>query len=127
MTFAGMAQFNGGGGIIQSISFVASVSQTLPPEFDLYLFDTTVTMQNDNAAFNASDSEMLTLVARIRFPAALFVTGGANGDITIPVNQLYNCAAASTSLYGIMVARNAYVPTSAEVWQFRLQTIQGNY
>lgn len=125
MTLSNMASGNGGGGIIQGITFIDSVAAALYPEFDLYLFDTAPVMQNDNAAFAASDSEMLACVGVIRFPAALGVPAGANMTIDLDnVSKSYNCAAGSTSLYAIMVARNAYVPSSGEVFKFRFHILQ---
>lgn len=126
MTLANMASGNGGGGIIQGITFIDSVyGATNLPEFDLYLFDTAPVMQNDNAAFAASDSEMLACVGVVRFPAALNSPAGANSVTDLDnISKSYNCAAGSTSLYAIMVARNAYAPSSGEVFKFRFHILQ---
>lgn len=125
LTFTGVATYESGGGVIHAASLIDSSAESTKPEFDLYLFDTTVAMENDNAAWAPSDAEMETCVGVISFLAADFKTGNGNGithkqNIGLP----FDCATNSTSLYGILVARNAYVPTSAEKFTIRLHVLQ---
>jgi hypothetical protein len=104
---------------------IGSVAATLKPDFELYLFDTTVTMQNDNVAWAPSDAEMETCVGMISFPGGYWRTAGANGIIEMDaLSKSFNCGGASTTLFGILVARNAYVPASGEKFTIRLKIIQ---
>lgn len=125
LTCAGMARSNGLGGIIQNARLIFSAAPTLKLDSELYLFDTSPTIQNDNVAWAPSTAEMGNLVAVIPFPAASFKVGSGNGVIELQNLGLdFQCATASTSLFGILVARNAYVPASAEVFKLRLGVIQ---
>lgn len=119
------ASFEGGGGVIQAATLIDSVAAGTKPEFDLYLFDTTVVMENDNAAWDPSDTEVKTFIGKIDFLAADFETMGANGVTQVRnINLPFKCVANSTILYGILVARNAYTPTSAEQFTVRLHILQ---
>ena len=73
----------------------------------------------DNAAFAVTDTEMLTLVGVIDFPVANFKAGGANA-----VCEAFNIGLAlrgtTTTLYGQLVMRNAYVPVSSEKFTVEL-------
>jgi hypothetical protein len=46
---------------------VDSANQTVKATVELWLFDTTFTPDNDNAAFTPTDAELLTLVGIIQF------------------------------------------------------------
>jgi hypothetical protein len=120
----------GGNGIIQQAILVTSASVATKPDLELWLFDTTVTMDNDNAAFTPTDAEMLTLVGVIRFPTSSFVVGtataGAGGNAACDVQNLgipINTKNGDNSLYGILVVRNAYVPVAEEVFTVRIKVL----
>lgn len=126
MTFAGAAATAEAGGRIVAATLIDSVAAATKPLVDLWLFDTTVIMQGDNVAFAPTDAEAGTVVAVIPFLTAgdwsvgdLAVGGNAvyaKGNL----NMAYVCALTTTSLFGILIARNAYVPASAEVIKIRL-------
>lgn len=125
LTFSSIARAAGLGGVIQHAQLIDSAAQTTKPDFELYLFDTAPTMQNDNAAWAPSDSEMEKCLGRIDFATANFKTGSGNGmiqaaNISIP----FQCASSVSAIYGILVARNAYVPVSAEKFTVRLHVLQ---
>lgn len=123
-TFANMARAAGLGGVIQSAVLIGGASPpTLKGEFELYLFDTSVTTQNDNAAWALTDADAKKALAMIPFSTANYRIQGASTNGAYYLNALgltYVCAAAATSLYGILVARNAYVPANAEELTIRL-------
>lgn len=124
-TFPGFARASGLGGILQSAELIGSVAQTLKLDAELWLFDTAPATQNDNAVWNPSDAELEACVGFIPFPTANWKTAGANGLIQADgIAKALQCAAGTTSLFGILVARNAYVPTSGEKWTVRLHCIQ---
>ncbi len=125
LTFDGAATFEAGGGMIQAATLISSLAPATKPEFDLFLFDTTVVMENDADAFAPSDAEMETCIGVIPFLAANFVVGNGNGLTQVrSVGLPYTCKANSTSIYGIVVARNAYVPGALEKFTFRLHVLQ---
>lgn len=120
----------GGESLIQSATLVTSANVATKPDLQLWLFDRTVVMDNDNAAFTPSDAEMLTLLHIIAFPTGAFVVGdagaGAAGNAVCNAQALWlpiRTAVGDNAIYGILVARNAYVPVSAEVFTVRLGII----
>lgn len=124
-TFSNMVRGAGLGGVIQAAQLIDSAAQSTKPDLELYLFDTTLTTQNDNAAWAPADADMKTLVARIDFSLGSFKTAGGNGVIqAVNLSLPFQCASGSTTLYGILVARNAYTPISSEEFTIRLAVLQ---
>lgn len=124
-TFAGAARANGLGGILQAAELVDSAAQTLKLDAELWLFDTAPATQNDNAAWAPSDAEMKASLGYIVFATGTFKVAGANGvSVADALAKSFQCAAATTSIFAILVARNAYVPVSAEELTLRLHVIQ---
>lgn len=123
LTFTGMARANGGSGVIVGASLVLGSNPTTKPTYDLFLFDTSVTIDNDNSAFTPTDAEMLKCVAVISLSVP--TVGDASGTTTncvyfaIPMAS-YVCDASATALYGVLVSRNAVTPTSADTYNLRL-------
>lgn len=131
ITFSNATKESGGFGTLVHAICIDSANVATKPDLELWLFDTTVTPDNDNAAFTPTDAELLTLVGVIPFPTASFKVGdatvGAGGnsvcsvaDINIPFKTV---GATNSSLYGVLVVRNAYVPVSAESFSFRLKVV----
>ena len=119
----------GRSGVIQSATLVDSGNETTKLDGDLFLFDTSFTAGNDNAAFVPTDANMLNLLGVITFSGGTARSGlaGTGGNSAYP-NALsggipFVCLT-ENQLYGIFVARNAYVPISAEVFTFRLGILQ---
>lgn len=125
---------SGEGAIIQTATLFSSANQATKLAGELWLFDTAMTMDNDNAVFTPTDAESLTLIAVIAFPASAWVVGdatsGASGNALCNAQQLYIPfrtvlgATPDPNIYGVLVARNAYTPVSAEVFTIRLGVIQ---
>lgn len=127
LTFTGMTTFPGGGGTIEAATLIDSTAESTKPDLDLYLFDTPVVMEQDNAAWDPSDAEMETCLGVIPFAGSAFKVGavGANGIIHVQSIRLpFTCVTDDKNLYGILVARNAYVPVSAEKFTVRLHVRQ---
>ena len=120
------ARTNGLGGILQDAALVNSTAQTLKMDADLYLFDTAPTSNlNDNVAFAPTDAEMKTLLTVISFLGGNGKVGSGNfSNEMTGLARVLQCASAQSSVFGVLVARNAYVPTSAEDVTIRLKTIQ---
>ncbi len=130
ITFTNCARINAGSGLIVGAQLVdgAYVASTLAAE--LWLFDTTITMDNDNAVFTPTDAELQTLVGVIQFnnPLVGDATAGVGGNVvnlaTLVNHIAFTTGAASRNLFGVLVARNAYVPISAETFDIRLRISQ---
>ena len=125
LTFANAAREPGLGGIIQGAIMYCSAAPTLKPDVELYLFDTSIGMQNDGVAWSPSNAALKTCLGRIRFSPGLFNVGSANGVVDVDsIGKSFKCLANSKDIYGVCVMRNAYVPTSGNEFLFRLLIIQ---
>lgn len=125
LTFSEVVRFVGGGGIIQGAQLIDSAAPATFGEFELYLFDTVPAMQNDNAAWAPSDSEMEKCIGVIPFPAALAKVGGSNLVYDVDsLSKSFNAAASVRDIYGVLVVRNAYTPANAEKFTIRLHVLR---
>mgnify|MGYP001616828792 CR=1 FL=1 len=117
--------------VINQALLIDSANVATKPDLELWLFDTDVTVPNDNAAFAPTDAELLTLVGIIEFQTADFYAGiataGAAGNSVCDVHNLgipFNLTSSTTNeLFGVLVVRNAYVPVSGEVFTIRLKSL----
>ena len=123
-TFANCARFTGGSGIIAKATIAdgAYVAATLQAE--LWLFNAAVTADQDNAVFTPTDAELLTLQAVVPISTAYVgdATAGIGGNVQLSsgtINMPFKCNA-DASLYGVLVARNAYVPVGWETFGITL-------
>lgn len=132
MTFSSAARINAGTGTIIGAVLIDSANQSTKGDFDLFIFDTTYTPDNDNAAFTPTDAELQTCLAVISFTGTTAKTGdatsGAGGNCIYPsavVNPIeFQTLSGSQNLYGALVARNAYTPVANEVFTVRLRILQ---
>lgn len=116
-------------GSISSARIVSSANQATKLDAELWLFDEDIAEVADNFAFAPTDAEMLTLVGIIPFPVADWYVGkadsGTDGNAVCQVDGLSIAfQAKTTTLYGQLVARNAYTPISAEVFTVDLLITQ---
>lgn len=121
----------GSGGIIQHAEIVGNANQATKPDLELWLFDTAPSIPNDNAAFAPSFAEMKTVIGVIAFPVASFKVGnatvGAGGAVICEASNIglpFNVVGTNNAaIFGILVVRNAYTPTSGEQYQIRLHPL----
>ena len=126
MTFAGAVNTDFQMGVIAQATLIDSANQSTKLDAELWLFDTTVTMDNDNAAFTPTDAECATLVGIVPFSTSYWKVGDSSSNAVCHVQGLaipFNVVHASNALYEILVARNAYTPVSAESFTVRLHII----
>jgi len=129
LTFTGMARANAGTGRIVGARLISDSAAGTKGDFELHLFDlSTVTIQNDNAAWAPTDAHMLNEVGPIAFGSAPYVGSGneiyrlSEGAGGLPL--AFKCAAADANLYGILVVRSAYTPANAGVITIELEVEQ---
>ena len=96
---------------------------------ELWLFDTAPASDNDNAAFTPSDSELAGVLAVIPLPYTYVgdATSGAGGNCIYTsgdISKQYKCASGTTSIFGVLVVRNAYVPVTDETFNIIISTLQ---
>lgn len=110
-------------GVIAAAQIVSSAYVATALQCELWLFDTMPTLSADNAPVTFTDAQLQGghLIGIIAFGATAahpgIPTAGADGNQVLTSGQIclpFQCAAGSTSLFGVLVAKNAYVPVSAE-------------
>lgn len=115
LTFSSVARKAGGSGYITTARLQKSTVTTTNATFRLYLFNTAITSVNDNAAYTLLWANRASLVGQINFTLA---TAGSGSDTAAAtetnINLAFECAAADTNLYGILMATAAYTPASQE-------------
>jgi len=122
-TFSNVVEERAGMIVSATLHSSAAVSPNL--DADLVLFRTDIATKADNLAWAPTDAEMLTSVGRIPFPSSGWTLGGANTSCYVTGLQLaFTDDGSSGALYGQLVARSAYVPTSAEVFTVDLVVSQ---
>ena len=128
MTFRGALK--DGCGAIQHAYLLDSANQTLLLDAELWLFSTAPAITTDNLAIALTDAELASLVGVIDFAVADgkvgLATSGAGGNainvqtgLGIPVKNVGN----QNDLYGVLIARNAYIPVSAEIFTVTLAVV----
>jgi hypothetical protein len=128
-TFTSLGRINGNGGVIDRVHLVSSANPTTKLQAALYLFNAAPVADNDNAAFTPSDGELANLIGIVQFPLTFVgdATSGAGGNVVYSSGQIhvpYVCASDGTSLFGVLVALNAYTPVSAEAFTIMIQAAQ---
>ncbi len=104
-TITGAARFSGGSGIIQGIFLSQSTLWTTRPALEIWIFDTTTTPNNDNAAFAPADADVDTCIGIVPLNSVYLGTinqGFDSGLISIPYLTV-----GSANLYFRVVVRNA--------------------
>lgn len=94
---------------------------------EIWLFVTDIAKVADNSAFAPTDAEMLTCIGIIDFPAASWragiATAGADGNAVCDIRNIdLPLGCQPGRIYGQLVARNAYVPVSGEIFVVDLIT-----
>lgn len=125
LTFDAVARANGGTGRVVGANLIDGSNQATKGIFELWLFDTTITMDNDNAVFTPTDAELQTLIGVIPFtiPYVGDATSGAGGNAVYVANGFslpFKCGGGVDDIFGVLVVRNAYTPTSAGTFAVRL-------
>lgn len=129
ITFDDCARVANGSGVIVGVTMVDSANQSTPGVFELWLFDTAFTADNDNSAFTPTDAECTTVVGIVPFALSYVgdATSGAGGNrvyIASNLNIPFQATGGGDSLYGAIVVRNAYTPVSGETFTARLRILQ---
>ena len=131
MEFVGAAR--DGVGAIQSAILLDSANVSTHLDAELWLFSSAPAVTADNAAIAFTDAELANLVGVVNFGLSSWkvglATSGVGGNavncqtgIGLPFSKIIG-SAPTNSLYGVLVARNAYVPVSAEIFTVMLTVL----
>ena len=109
----------GGSGRIVEAVLVDSANVTPAGDFEVWIFNDTVTQFNDNAPLALSDAECLKVVTVLPFSTGYVGNTGSNAAgnrvyVTSAQDKEFRCKTGVRDLYFMIVARNAYVPVANE-------------
>lgn len=122
-TITGAARASGGSGIIQGIYVSQNTLWTTKPQMEIWIFDTTTTPNNDNAAFAPADADVDTAIGIVS--VATSYAGTVNqaldsGTVSVPFVTV-----GSANLYYRVVIRNAAQDSAnSGVTKFRFRILQ---
>jgi hypothetical protein len=125
LTFANCARIAGGTGFLTGAQMIDKSNQAVLWDIELWVFNDTVTPTNDQDPFNLSDADILKCVGVFHFTTSYQGLAGTSGNRyweTEPAMKSFT--AVGTSLYGLVVVRNAYVALANEVLTFALRISQ---
>ena len=123
LTFANSARVSGGSGLILSARHTKSSTTIAAANFRLWLYRATVANINDGSQFPLLYANRTNRFGFIDFT---HTTQGTGSDSTSSLVTFVNLpfVATTTSLFGVLVALGAYVPTSGEQHYIELQIAQ---
>lgn len=122
-TFANCARINQGTGTITSAELADSLSQVTHLQANLYLFSVAPTTTiNDAQVWAPTYAELQNCVGVLQLISWYGSTSTSGASILASYDEIrkFVCAAASTTLYGVLVATNAYTPGNAETLNLTL-------
>ena len=110
----------GGAGWITKVRLQSSDPLNVSAVYRLYLFDTAPTMVGDNLAYALLGAEFGVREGFIDIGPMVTSVGAGVASIHQDTRLRYVCAAAGTSLYGILVVQAAYTPLNAGTFYVEL-------
>lgn len=120
-TLTGMAVQSGGSGLLTDVMIVSTNNPSTKLQGEVWIFDTSVTAVNDNAAFTLSDADAVKAVAIVPFTLNQYGDSGSTGNGFAHVQGLnigYTCSG-SADLRFLVKVKNAYTPASGEALTVR--------
>lgn len=120
LTFETAARATGQGGMINSACLLSK--DTDGPAVDLVLFSSfpSSTLWTDRAAFTPADADLAKIIGMISFAAASWKSFADNQAVCNTAVEIPYNLPASTSLYGVLVARGLLTPASTSDYTLRL-------
>lgn len=125
LTFADVVADNAATGYLVKASLkVTAIGATAPTTnatFRLWLFDAAPTMVGDNVAYPLLSAELAKAIGYVDFTLITEGTGStALYGLDDGIRLAFKCGAASKNLYGLLLAKAAYVGTAQSVWTVEL-------
>lgn len=117
-TIANAAKASGGSGLIIDIVVLSDADPAIPLQGEIFLFDSSVTSPNDNAAFALSDADAKKCIGKV--PFVLEDIGNNEFFHAQGLNIGFSCVG-SADLRFLIRTKNAYVPANGEVLTFRFK------
>lgn len=109
-------------GTLTDLVIVSNIDPATTLQGELWFFDDSTTLVNDNAAFSLSDADALKLVGVVPFTLVTSVAGSGTNSLAhvYDIGMQFDCTGKS-GLYLMIKVKNAYTPASAETLTIRLK------
>lgn len=117
-TISNAAKASGGSGLVTDIVMVSDADPVTPLQGEIFIYDSSVTSPNDNAAYAISDADAKKCVAKV--PFALEDIGNNDFFHAQGLNIGFTCIG-TADLRFLLRAKNAYTPANGEVFTFRFK------
>lgn len=119
LSFSRALGIRGNNALLVSALLIDAAAQATKLASELWLFTAAPGADNDNTPFTPTAVELESMIAIIAFttPHVADATAGATGTVVFPATDMakvFRAGGASSDLYGVLVARIAYTPVSAE-------------
>ena len=124
-TLTDAARASGGSGVITDIIVVSGNDPATLLQGELWIYDSAVTNDNDNAAFTSSDADTLKLVGVVPFTLASTVPGSGTTSYAHIQNLGlgFTCVGTANLRYKVKT-KNAYTPADSEVLTVRAKILR---
>lgn len=120
-TLSSMCRASGGSGILTDATFIYSTTQVVAGT--VFIYDSSITETDDNAAWSVSDADQLKLVATIPFAT---VADAVNSYHNVQnLNLGYTCVGTANLRYQVKVT-TGYTPAASDTLTIRAKFIQSN-
>lgn len=125
IVFTNMARVNAGTGYITKALLKSNLS-TMVAVFRLHLYSATPTLVNDNNLFTEMWADAPNYLGFIDFESTTTENGASDSckSLNKDVRLAFNCAAGTTSIFGVLQTKTAFTPTSGQLFTIKLTSEQ---
>lgn len=123
MTLTGAGRTTGMGGMIVGATLHVGDKNATAAEFHVWLFDTSPTMNNDNAAFAPASGDLANVTGML-----IFSPTNMSDATGMRIYQAINCPVpyrpSATGLYAAMQTRTAFTPISGCTFRLKAHVVK---
>lgn len=116
----GVAGHNGETVIVDSVIVKSSTKEATLPVFNLWLFNTNVSISADNAALAITDVENTNVLTVIPLSQQFYTANNSRLEAH-NLNRLIQVGSGTTSIWGALEAGNAYTPVASETFSVEIK------
>lgn len=120
-TLSSMCRISGGSGILTDLALIYSTASAVAG--DIWIYDASVTAQNDNAAWSVTDADQAKLVAKVPFVTVADTLNAVHNIQNLNIG--YTCSGTANLRFMVKVT-TGYTPASADALTVRAKFVQTN-
>ena len=124
LTFEDVVPYEAWSGLVVGVRMTDSSIVATALDAELTLWTVAPTVPADGAVFAPTDAELAYYVGTISLPGADRFDHSVNTVYSVDGKSIgFKTAGTSKDLIGVLVARNAYVPTSGEILRLEIHVV----